>query len=206
VTSFRLTKALCLTGLLVVAFGFTSETRAQDEVSKQIWLDYNPRWLWPSGLELFGDIGVRTELNEGGWGRIVVRPGLRGSIGRGFQLAGGVGGFYTGNEGFADRFEIRPFQGLSVTWPDAALKIGWKGVREGAHWRLLAHFEGFLTLTGEAGQFDERVRLGLDIERAFASPWQVRGGVTWQQERAFSSATTDEVYIRVRFFHTLTPS
>jgi hypothetical protein len=85
-------------------------------------------------------------------------------------------------------------------------KIGWKGVREGAHWRLLAHFEGFLTLTGEAGQFDERVRLGLDIERAFASPWQVRGGVTWQQERAFSSATTDEVYIRVRFFHTLTPS
>ena len=87
-----------------------------DGVSEQLWLDYNPRWVLPSNLELFGDVGARTELGTQGWGRLVVRPGVRGPIGL-FRWSGGVGTFYTRNEIASDRIEIRPFQGIAATWP-----------------------------------------------------------------------------------------
>ena len=44
---------------------------AQDAIRKQIWLDYNPRIIWPSGFEVYGDIGVRTELSSKGGSREV---------------------------------------------------------------------------------------------------------------------------------------
>jgi hypothetical protein len=34
-----------------------------------------------------------------------------------FRWSGGVGTFYTKNESFTDRIEIRPFQGIAATWP-----------------------------------------------------------------------------------------
>ncbi len=225
---------LPLLGFTLMTWAFAAPAQAQDDVSTQIWLDYNPSWTWPSGLRLYGDLGVRTELNENGWGRIVVRPGLRGSIGRGFELSGGIGGFYTGNQQAADKLEIRPFQGIRTTWPrkrlrldhyarleerfefetaewtvDASLRfryrlqsqVRWEGLRPGSHWRLIGHVEGFLTLTGEAGQFDEKIRIGLGVERGLGPAWRVRADVTWQKVGApFSGAPTDDIYVRVRVF------
>ncbi len=225
---------LFLLSSTLAAWGLATPAGAQDDVSTQIWLDYNPRWTWPSGLLLYGDLGVRTELNENGWGRIVVRPGVRGPIGRGFDLSGGIGGLYTANQQAADRVEIRPFQGVSATWPrrtlrldhyvrleerfefetadwtlDASLRLryrlqtqlSWEGLRPGSHWRLIGHVEGFLTVTGEAGQFDEKVRVGLGVERGLGPTWRVRADVTWQKVGApFSGAPTDDIYVRVRVF------
>jgi len=212
-----------------------SEASAQNDVSEQIWIDYNPRWTWPSGLELFGDAGVRTELAERGWGRIVVRPGIRGPIGGGFRLAGGIGTFYTGGPNVPDELEVRPFQGVSATWPRARVslehyarleerfqfdtatwslltslrfryrlhtQIHWEGARAGAHWRLLAHIEGFLTMAGQAGAFDEKVRVGVGVERGFGPRWRGRVDATWQKTGTIiSGAATDDVYLRVRVFH-----
>ncbi len=197
-----------VTAVLIAVVVAVSEASAQNDVSEQIWLDYNPRWTWPSGLELFGDVGVRTELAEQGWGRIVVRPGIRGTIGSGFRLAGGTGIFYTGGPNVPDELELRPFQGVSVTWPRGRVRldhyarleerfqfatatwslatslrfryrlhtqIHWEGARADAHWRLLAHFEGFLTIAGETGLLDEKVRAGMGVEHGLA-----RGGeVEW---------------------------
>jgi len=103
--------------LFVMLAGASQSLRAQDDdISQQLWVDYNPRWVFPSNLELFGDVGVRTELGAQGWGRLVVRPGVRGPVGL-FRWSGGVGAFYTKNESFSDRIEIRPFQGIAATWP-----------------------------------------------------------------------------------------
>ena len=227
-----------LSVLAVAATLFSSVLHAQEEeeeeVSPQIWLDYNPRWTWPSGLELYGDVGARTELGSNGWGRIIVRPGVRGPVGA-FRLSGGVGSFYTANEDSADRWEIRPFQGIAATWPrspirldhylrfeerfefetadwdlDASLRIRyrlqtqflWGGVRGAAYWRFIGHIEGFLTVTGEAGQFDEKVRIGGGLERGFGSDWRLRVDVTWQKTGAIvTGAPTDDIYVRVRVFH-----
>ena len=97
--------------LLVLLAGPTQTLSAQgDNVSEQIWLDYNPRVLLPSNLELFGDIGYRTEVGAQDWSRLVVRPSVQGPVGL-FQWSGGVGGFFTFNELIEDRIEIRPFFG-----------------------------------------------------------------------------------------------
>ena len=206
---------------------------AQDAVSRQIWLDYNPRFIWPSGFEVYGDVGLRTELNSSEWGRLVVRPGVRGPVGR-FRLSGGLGTFYTLNDVASNRLEFRPFQGLNWTWPSGRIPLDhyvrleerfdfhtadweldfsvraryrlqtefrWRAAQSGAYWRLIGHAEGFLTFAGEAGQFDERFRFGVGIERAFVSNARVRLDLTWQVVGApFSGAPTDELYIRLRFF------
>jgi hypothetical protein len=103
---------------LLMALGviLAGEALAQDDISKQLWLDYNLGRGLENDLEFYGDFGLRTELNESGWGRLVARPGVRGPWGS-FRWSAGLGGFYTVNEEISDRLEIRPYQGLSATWP-----------------------------------------------------------------------------------------
>jgi len=112
----RRVKALRAVAFVMLISVPESVNAQDDDVSEQIWLDYNPVWTLPNGLELNGDIGVRTEFREQGWGRVIVRPSIRGPVGS-FRWSGGIGGFFTGNETEANRFEIRPFQGIATTWP-----------------------------------------------------------------------------------------
>ncbi len=97
--------------------------QSQHDVSPQLWVDYNPSWRATPKLEVYGDIGARTELESGGWWRFVVRPSVRYQLHRDVRLSGGVGSFYTWNDIIADRWEIRPWQGVSGTWPRAPLPI-----------------------------------------------------------------------------------
>ena len=229
------TRVCCFAAALGTLAAAVPVVQAQeDEVSTQLWLDYNPRWTWPSGLELYGQLGVRSELEQSGWGRIVVVPGVRGPVGP-FRLWGGIGSWYTANETIADRWEIRPFQGIDANWPSSSIQLNhrllleerfefqttdwtldasfriryrlqpafrWGGVSGEAFWRLLLHIEGFLTAAGDAGQFDERVRIGASVERGFGSAWRLRVDATWQKTGTIiSGAPTDDVYLRVRAFH-----
>jgi hypothetical protein len=225
---------LCI-AVLVMLIGVSGPVSAQDDdVSEQIWLDYNPTWALPDSLELYGDVGVRTELREQGWGRVVVRPSIRGPLGS-FRWSGGIGGFFTGNETEANRIELRPFQGIAATWPrrrifhlehyarleerlewetdewnlDASLRFRYRfqtrysfsGPVESAPWQVLLHAEGFLTLAGDAGQFDEKVRIGVGLERGFGAVWRARLDLTWQKVGALlSDAPTDDIYVRVRVY------
>ena len=227
---------LALGVIAIVAYGgigLPQALLAQDQLDQQIWIDYNPRWIRPSGVELYGDVGVRTELGSTGWGRFVLRPSVRGPVGR-FRLSGGVGTFYTLNDLGVNRLEFRPFQGINWTWPsgripldhyvrleerlefetrdwtlDASLRaryrlqteFRWGAVPSGAGWRLLGHIEAFVTLIGDAGQFNERVRMGAGIERSLVSNARVRLDLTWQKVGTiFSRAPSDELFIRLRVF------
>jgi len=59
--------------------------------------------------------------------------------------------------------------------------------------------EAFLTLAGDQGQFRENVRLGLGIGREFGPDWNAWLDFVWQKAgRVFSSAPTDDLFIRVR--------
>ncbi len=103
--------------VFVMLAGAAQSLSAQhDDVSEQLWLQYVPRWVFPSNLELVGDFGFRTEFGEQDWRRVIVRPSLRTPVGS-FRLSGGVGGFFTSHDRFENRFEIRPFQGIAATWP-----------------------------------------------------------------------------------------
>ena len=204
-----------------------------DDIGRQIWLDYNPLWTLPSDLELYGDVGVRTEVGDQGSVRLVARPSVRGPLGS-FRWSGGLGGLFTKNESAANRVELRAFQGIAATWPrrrifrldhyvrleerlewetdggssDPSLRLRYRlqvqfsltGPLDVASWRLLAHGEGFLG-TGTAGQFDERARIGVGLERVFSAAWRTRLDLTWQKMgRPFSGADTSDLYIRLRVF------
>jgi len=92
------------------------------ETSEQIWVDYNPSW-WPAeGIELFGDVGARTEIGNDEWWRFVVRPSVGFPTGR-FRIAAGIGNFFTVNNVINDRWELRPFQGVSTVWPKGRFSL-----------------------------------------------------------------------------------
>jgi hypothetical protein len=105
--------------MIGAALLLTTAAHAQNEssASKQLWIDYDPS-LWVSEkVELYGDLGLRWELKEDGFWRLVVRPGVRVPVGA-FRLTGGIGNFFTLNDSISDRWEIRPFQGVSTVWPN----------------------------------------------------------------------------------------
>ena len=111
--------------LVLAAFVWIAPAAAQtgDDISPQLWVDYNPSWRVTPDLEIYGDIGARTELGSGGWWRFVVRPSLRYQLSRDWRLSGGMGSFYTWNDVIADKWELRPWQGVAVVWPRAPLPV-----------------------------------------------------------------------------------
>jgi hypothetical protein len=88
-----------------------------DHISPQLWVDYNPSWRLGDKVDLYGDLGVRSELESGGWWRFILRPSVRYQAGEHVRLSGGLGGFYTVNQVIANRLEVRPWQGVSASWP-----------------------------------------------------------------------------------------
>ncbi len=105
--------------ILLLTFGTSRITQAQSEsdVSKQIWIDFNPSYFINPTLKIFGDIGVRKEFENNGWWRLVVRPSIRTWLGGRFYFTAGMGNFITFNEIINNRWELRPFQGLDFNWP-----------------------------------------------------------------------------------------
>ena len=239
--SRRKFEVLCVVACAMLISFPQSVSGQGDDISKQLWLDYNPAWALSPSLELYGDVGVRTELGARGWGRAVIRPSVRGPAGS-FRWSGGIGGFFTGNEIAANRLEIRPFQGIATTWPRRRFfrlehyarleeRLEWetetwsgeqslrfryrlqsrysfRGPLDNTTWQVLLHGEAFLTLAGNAGQFDEKVRIGAGLEVELADAWRVRLDLTWQKVGTvfslFGDALTDDFYIRVRVFQNWT--
>ena len=86
----------------------------------QIWLDYDHQKSMKNNWRFFSDYGLRWQsLKTGGdWYRIHARPsvGYRRSVLMDYR--GGVGFFYTRYLETANQFEIRPWQGVMVNWPN----------------------------------------------------------------------------------------
>ena len=107
-----------ITAAIICILLFTvgsAAAQSLSEVSKQIWVDFNPSYNFDKDFRLFGDVGVRTELEDDAWWRLVVRPSVGGKLGGIFYYTAGLGNFFTFNQLISDRWEIRPFQGLSFT-------------------------------------------------------------------------------------------
>ena len=111
-----------LTTLILIALGCGVIPVLAGEVSPQIWLDYNPSHRLSPKVDLFGDIGIRWEMENKGLLRLILRPSAGVPVGK-VRLSFGVGNFYTFNDIIANRWEIRPYQGAAVTWPDGRLSV-----------------------------------------------------------------------------------
>ncbi len=157
--------ALCLAGLVL--------GQSQDEVRPQLWLDSNPAWRATPRLEVYGDLGARTELEADGWWRFIARPSVRYQLHRNVRLSGGVGSFFTWNDVIANRWEIRPWQGVSLTRPRNPLPL--------EHFLRFEEQFDFNTRTWESlNSLRMRYRLRTYLEWAAIRPdryWRVMGSV-----------------------------
>ncbi len=155
----------------------------------QLWVDYNPSHPFTPRLDLYGDVGVRTEIESGGWWRFVVRPNVRYDVSKAVIGAGGIGSFYTWNENMADRWEIRPWQGITLTWPRKPL-VAQQVVR------LEERFE-FETRTWESVS-SLRLRYRLRLSKRWAAYfqpdryWQVLGSIEFFMRLAGTEGQSQE--------------
>jgi hypothetical protein len=112
--------------LLLAAHGKAlAQGSADNVVTKQLWLDFNPSVKVAERVTLYGAIGART-ISPNTWSRYLITPSVKYDWPRMIlkkyqfreELHGGIGIFFTDNKERVDRLEIRPFQGYSLSMPN----------------------------------------------------------------------------------------
>ena len=96
-----------------------------DDVTQQIWTDYNPQWDLNESYTLYGSLGYRTIIPYS-WTKLYFTTAVRYAPNPLFdilnksqqELHGGLSVFYTFNEDKPNQIEIRPFQGYRISWPN----------------------------------------------------------------------------------------
>lgn len=113
--------------LAVVFFVLLNIVYAQsssNDVTQQIWLDYNPQWDLNESYTLYGSLGGRTIIPYS-WTKVYFTTAIRYAPDPLFnifnksqqELHAGLSVFYTLNEDKSNQIELRPFQGYKVNWP-----------------------------------------------------------------------------------------
>jgi hypothetical protein len=159
-------------GLLLAAIASPARSQSDEELSGQIWIDINPSYYFDPHNKLYGDVGVRKEFENDGWWRLVVRPSYRTKLPRRFFLSFGLGSFFTFNELIADRWELRPFQGVDFNWPRGKFPL--------RHYLRLEERFDFHTETWSS-KISLRARYKLSASYRFATVqrdrfWQITAG------------------------------
>lgn len=95
---------------------FCTQMALAADSSRQLWLDYNPSWTLSPKVTFGGDAGVRKIMESNGGVRLVLRPGVDIPI-KFFTLKAGLGNFWTFSDFIQNRWEIRPYQGVTWVWP-----------------------------------------------------------------------------------------
>jgi hypothetical protein len=77
-------------------------------------------------------------------------------------------------------------------------------MEESRYWRILAGLEGFATLTGEQGQFQEQGRASIAADRSLRDDIVLRFEITWQKQNGFiiQNESVNTIYFRLRLYYT----
>ena len=91
---------------------------SQEEiVDTQLWFDFIPHFKINKRLEYFGDNSYRTSISGSKFNKLVLKPSIRYNWTYELDVIGGVGFFLTGEEDDYNTFELRPYQGVRLNWP-----------------------------------------------------------------------------------------
>ena len=112
--------------------------QAQDEkdrlIDNQLWADYYQYFNFKPNWQFYGDAGARTVLENWSWLMIYTRPSVRWKKHKLWELHTGLGVFYTINVDEVNTFEVRPWQGFRLNWPN------FKPIRFNHYFRLEERF------------------------------------------------------------------
>ena len=104
--------------LLVIVSVITGSLDAYaDDTSEELWVDYNPGGKLSENTRLSLDAGLRKQLEDQGYLRLVLTPAVDYRV-KWVKLAAGVANYVTFNQVIDDRWEIRPYQSASYVWPN----------------------------------------------------------------------------------------
>jgi hypothetical protein len=108
-----------------VLLNFVYAQSSDDEVTQQIWTDYNPQWNLNENYTFYGSLGYRTIIPYS-WTKLYFTTAVRFAPDPLFELVNklqrevhfGLNFYYTFNEDKANQIELRPFQGYKISWPN----------------------------------------------------------------------------------------
>ena len=100
--------------------GFVPNLDAQSEklYDQHIWLEGFVAYPFSKKVEFFADASYRFVFTKKeNWCRVMARPSLKWNLLNWMDLRGGLGVFYSNFKEDDDILEVRPWQGLNVSWP-----------------------------------------------------------------------------------------
>jgi hypothetical protein len=217
---FRLEAFWYFLALLFFGPGFSNKTRAQTAdstanaiVNHQVWIDFYPHYYMNKKLEYYGDTGYRTIVSKRSWSRLYVRPSVKYHLNKIWEFHSGVGIFYIFNIQDIDQFEITPWQGVQLNWPqwksfgfknlvrleermsfltsnwimDFEFRMRYKVTGKydfHQRWYVSVYGEYFLPVTGEIKEiFTNKGRAGIELGHKPTKTWQVSFVYNWQGSR-----------------------
>lgn len=177
--------------LIITGYFLHAQNEEDTNLTQQIWLDYNPDFSISEKLDGYGEIGART-LFPYEWSRIIAGASVRykrpklilKNLYYKEELHFGIRLFFTANKSISNRFEIRPFQGYKLSWPNRPFIVLQHYVRleerfdiETSDWintfGLRLRYEAKLTLKfkGELIPFNKKLYLPISLEGF----WNLKG-------------------------------
>ena len=108
----------------IVLINFVYAQSSSDDLTQQIWADYNPQLNLSEKYTLYGSLGARTIIPHS-WTKLYFKAAVRFAPEPLFnifnksqqELHGGLSLFYISNEDTSNQIELRPFQGYRISWP-----------------------------------------------------------------------------------------
>ena len=99
---------------------FTSSAFPEGEQEKQLSLEFYPQWYSNDDYTVQGNIGLDSEFNQNNWTAYYVKPSAAYALDNNWALHGGLGGYYKDYRDSENKWEVRPFVGVShfTPWTD----------------------------------------------------------------------------------------
>ena len=107
-----------------ILLNFVYAQSSSDDLTQQIWADYNPQLDLSQKYTLYGSLGARTIIPHS-WTKLYFKAAVRFAPEPLFkmfnksqtQLHGGLSVYFISNEDTSNQIELRPFQGYKISWP-----------------------------------------------------------------------------------------
>ncbi len=101
--------------LLLLCFLFA--TLQANEQERQLAIEVYPQWLSTEDYTVQGNIGIEKEFQSNSWTQYYVKPSATYALDNNWALHGGLGGYYKDYQESQNRWEIRPYIGVSHYYP-----------------------------------------------------------------------------------------
>ncbi len=109
---------ITLSTLFLFCLG-TASLQSKDK-EKEFLLEVNPQWYSTDDYTVQGNIGVDREFQKKIWTEYYVKPSAAYALDHNWALHGGLGGYYKDYQDSQNRWEVRPYAGIShyTDWTD----------------------------------------------------------------------------------------